>query len=272
MSYIDKSLGDGETVIARAHFHWLYITAAWLWLLIPLALLGYAYSQAQAQPDPLTIAAGILSVIGLFLFLRMMMRKWSDRDRRHQPPLCREAMACCPCAPMRSRCPISKACRSTSASWAASSAMARSDRRHRRGCGDHAHHRRSGGLCARHPDGARAYSAQRFEAAGSDKLQTACASSAGSARGKVTVTRVPWPRALSITMVPLMQFHKGAGQRQAQPGALIAALQPVIHLAEGLQRHLHIFRAHADASVGHRDRDAWRASSAIEPDTCRPSR
>ena len=77
MSYIDRSLGDGETIIARAHFHWLYITAAWLWLLIPLALLGYAYSQAQAQPDPLTIGAGILSLIGLFLFLRMMTRKWS---------------------------------------------------------------------------------------------------------------------------------------------------------------------------------------------------
>ena len=77
MSYIDRSLGEGETIIARAHFHWLYITAAWLWLLIPLALLGYAYSQAQAQPDPLTIGAGILAVIGLFLFLRMMTRKWS---------------------------------------------------------------------------------------------------------------------------------------------------------------------------------------------------
>ena len=78
MSYIDKSLGDGETVIARARFHWLYITTAWLWLLIPLALLGYAYSQAtQTQPDPLTIGAGVLFVIGLVLFLRMMMRKWS---------------------------------------------------------------------------------------------------------------------------------------------------------------------------------------------------
>ena len=77
MSYIDKSLGDGETIIARARFHWLYISAAWLWLLIPLVLLGYAYSQAQAQPDPLTIGAGVLFFIGLFMFLRMMTRKWS---------------------------------------------------------------------------------------------------------------------------------------------------------------------------------------------------
>ena len=77
MSYIDRSLGEGETIIARASFHWLYITAAWAWLLIPLALLGYAYSQAQSQPDPYTVGAGILSVIGLLMFLRMMTRKWS---------------------------------------------------------------------------------------------------------------------------------------------------------------------------------------------------
>lgn len=78
MSYIDRSLGDGETIIARAKFHWLYITAAWLWLLIPLVLLGYAYSQAtQSQPDPYTVGAGVLAVIGLLMFLRMMARKWS---------------------------------------------------------------------------------------------------------------------------------------------------------------------------------------------------
>lgn len=77
MSYIDKSLGDGETIIARAHFHWLYITAAWLYLLIPLGLLGYAYSQAQTQPDPYTVGAGILFLIGLLMFLRLMFRKWS---------------------------------------------------------------------------------------------------------------------------------------------------------------------------------------------------
>ena len=29
MSYIDKSLGDGETVIARARFPWVYGAVAW---------------------------------------------------------------------------------------------------------------------------------------------------------------------------------------------------------------------------------------------------
>jgi len=36
-----------------------------------------AYGQAQAQPDPYTIAAGLLFLLGLIVFLRMMIRKWS---------------------------------------------------------------------------------------------------------------------------------------------------------------------------------------------------
>jgi uncharacterized membrane protein YdbT with pleckstrin-like domain len=76
-SYIDRSLGDGETVIARAHFHWLYLTAAWLSLLVPGALLLAALARAQSQPDLYTVAAGLLFVLGLIVFLRMMIRKWS---------------------------------------------------------------------------------------------------------------------------------------------------------------------------------------------------
>jgi hypothetical protein len=77
MSYIQQSLGDGETIIARAHFHVLYLTAAWLSLLVPGALLLAALAQAQAQPDPYTIAAGLLFLLGLIVFFRMMIRKWS---------------------------------------------------------------------------------------------------------------------------------------------------------------------------------------------------
>jgi len=77
MSYIQQSLGDGETIIGRAHFHVLYFTAAWLSLLIPGALLLAALAQAQAQPDPYTGGAGVLFVLGLIVFLRMMIRKWS---------------------------------------------------------------------------------------------------------------------------------------------------------------------------------------------------
>jgi hypothetical protein len=77
MSYIQQSLGDGETIIARAHFHKLYFAAAWLALLIPLLLLLAALAQAQTQPDPYSVAAGLLFVLGLIIFLRMMIRQWS---------------------------------------------------------------------------------------------------------------------------------------------------------------------------------------------------
>jgi hypothetical protein len=77
MSYIENSLGDGETIIARAQFHWLYVTAAWLFLLVPLVLVLAAYSQAQTQPDPYTLGGGALLIVGLLTFLRMMVRKWS---------------------------------------------------------------------------------------------------------------------------------------------------------------------------------------------------
>ena len=54
MSYIDESLGDGETVIARAHFPWTYSALAWAALIV----LG-------------------IFVIGILIFISMMVRKWT---------------------------------------------------------------------------------------------------------------------------------------------------------------------------------------------------
>ena len=54
MSYILKSLGTGETLIARAHFHWWYSLKAWT----ALIFLG-------------------LFIIGIFIFFKMMIRKWT---------------------------------------------------------------------------------------------------------------------------------------------------------------------------------------------------
>ena len=54
MSYIQQSLGDGETVIARAHFPWIYSAAAWAALIV----------------------LGIV-VIGIVIFISMMVRKWT---------------------------------------------------------------------------------------------------------------------------------------------------------------------------------------------------
>lgn len=54
MSYIDKSLGEGERLVARARFHWWYSFKAWL----ALILLFWC-------------------IVGIVIFLRMMLRKWT---------------------------------------------------------------------------------------------------------------------------------------------------------------------------------------------------
>ena len=54
MSYIQNSLGDGETIIARAQFSWVYSALAWA----ALIFLG-------------------IFLIGIVIFLSMMIRKWT---------------------------------------------------------------------------------------------------------------------------------------------------------------------------------------------------
>lgn len=54
MSYIQQSLGQGETLIARAHFHWWYTFKA----LLALIFLG-------------------IFIIGIVIFIAMMMKKWT---------------------------------------------------------------------------------------------------------------------------------------------------------------------------------------------------
>lgn len=54
MSYIQQSLGQGETLVARARFHWWYTFKA----LLALIFLG-------------------IFVIGIVIFLMMMLKKWT---------------------------------------------------------------------------------------------------------------------------------------------------------------------------------------------------
>lgn len=54
MSYIEQSLGSGEQLVARAHFHWWYSMKAWL----ALIFLG-------------------VFLIGIWIFVAMMVRKWT---------------------------------------------------------------------------------------------------------------------------------------------------------------------------------------------------
>ena len=50
MSYIEQSLGAGETVIIRARFHWLYVAYAWGSLVLPLLVLLALYAEAASVP------------------------------------------------------------------------------------------------------------------------------------------------------------------------------------------------------------------------------
>lgn len=77
MSYIQKSLGGGETIVLYAQFPRLYFLGAWLALLIPFLLFVTALVQSEEQLDPFTIGTGVLFLLGLATFLRMMIRQWS---------------------------------------------------------------------------------------------------------------------------------------------------------------------------------------------------
>ena len=81
-AYIDRSLGDGETVIARARFPWVYGAAAWVALLVPglllLWVLAVTMPRAGTPPQPVAMpwsvgGAGLLFLLGLGLFLKLVL-------------------------------------------------------------------------------------------------------------------------------------------------------------------------------------------------------
>jgi hypothetical protein len=77
MSYIQQSLGDGEVVITYARFPKIYFLAAWLGLLIPLLLFLMALIEANQNTDPYVLGTGLLFLLGLACFLRLMLRQWA---------------------------------------------------------------------------------------------------------------------------------------------------------------------------------------------------
>jgi uncharacterized membrane protein YdbT with pleckstrin-like domain len=83
-SYIDRSLGDGEQVVARARFPWLYGLAAWGAVLVPgLGLLAFLSRATQADApfaaaDPVTWGVAVMALLfllGLVTFLRLLIRR-----------------------------------------------------------------------------------------------------------------------------------------------------------------------------------------------------
>ena len=81
MSYIDESLGAGETVIARARFPWFYGLSAWLSFLFPLALLAFLYWEAsRLSPGEDSnkynlgmVIVGVWLIYGLYTGIKMLV-------------------------------------------------------------------------------------------------------------------------------------------------------------------------------------------------------
>ena len=74
-SYIDRSLGDGETIIARARFHPLYVLAAWVALLLPCIVFGSAIALYLPHGDATGQAvAGISALLLLIAFFAGLIR------------------------------------------------------------------------------------------------------------------------------------------------------------------------------------------------------
>jgi hypothetical protein len=78
VTYIQRSLGEGERVVGIAQFHWLYTVGAWLALILPGAiLLSILVYADETNRKALTIGGLVLFAIGGLVFLRMMIRKWT---------------------------------------------------------------------------------------------------------------------------------------------------------------------------------------------------
>jgi len=78
MAYIGRSLGEGERIVGLAHFHWWYTVNAWLAVIVPLALLVLARNLEDPDIRQMaTVGALALVIVGLLIFLRQMIRKWT---------------------------------------------------------------------------------------------------------------------------------------------------------------------------------------------------
>jgi uncharacterized membrane protein YdbT with pleckstrin-like domain len=77
-SYIERSLGAGEKVVARARFPWPYILGAWAALIVPLLAAAVLLPMAQKDDAPgLGVLALVVVLAGAAVFLKMMIRKWT---------------------------------------------------------------------------------------------------------------------------------------------------------------------------------------------------
>ncbi|MGB0084968.1 MAG: PH domain-containing protein [Rhodomicrobiaceae bacterium] len=72
MGYIEQSLGQDETLIRKAHFHWFHRGQGYISLLAFMAGAGYLFTQYQLLWLPVVIGA-----LGFVVFLRIMVPIWT---------------------------------------------------------------------------------------------------------------------------------------------------------------------------------------------------
>lgn len=78
MSYIQRSLGEGEKVVALGHFHWWYDVITWLSVILPVCfLIGITIFFRDETREVLAFAGLVWLVLGLLVFLIRMIRKWT---------------------------------------------------------------------------------------------------------------------------------------------------------------------------------------------------
>lgn len=86
-SYIDKALVEGETVIARAHYHWLNWVVPCLALVVPclLQILSWIYVGADTRSWLNYITIGLIIAGGLYCLwqvIRIRSTEIAVTDRR----------------------------------------------------------------------------------------------------------------------------------------------------------------------------------------------
>ena len=77
-SYVERSLGDGERLVANAHFHWLYTFKALLALIVPfIALIAILIFARGVDRGWLSLFGMLLLAAGIVVFLKLMIRRWT---------------------------------------------------------------------------------------------------------------------------------------------------------------------------------------------------
>lgn len=78
MSYVSKTLGDGEKVIYRAQFNWTYSFAAWLWLLagvIPATIGIVIHIRNPSTVFHVVTPLGVVSIIAFALGAAIFLQR-----------------------------------------------------------------------------------------------------------------------------------------------------------------------------------------------------